>query len=72
MINSYIYGTDLMQRRNCLCVRVQKSANANAQDCECYYSRVQVKPLTSPVAHRNKFISSGIALVYSNSTLLTN
>ena len=24
------YGTDLMQRRNCSCVRVQKSASASA------------------------------------------
>ena len=29
-------------------------------ECECNYSRVQVKPLTSRVAHRNRLISGGI------------
>ena len=57
-----------MQRRNCSRVRVQKSASAsaNARECERHYSRVQVKPLASRVAHRNRLISGGIASIYSN------
>ena len=59
-----------MQRCNCPRVRVQKSAStsANARECECHYSPVQVKPLASRVAHANRLISGGIASIYSNST----